>query len=378
MNTTWTTLLLTGLRGNGKTLKAVSMMDDFIQAGVPVFASNFKGLTLPGVQFLDDPKEWQSLPPGSVLFVDEAQRYWRSRRSGEPSPEVIAMETQRHDGVRIVLLTQQPTFLDKHVRGLVDSHLHLVRRSGLQASQVYNWERCKDEPETPANLDLADAAIWPFPIKYFGTYESAEVHTIKRKFPMRLKLIAVAALVVVALGAYAYHIIVSDKAEAAAVAGSSAAGDAPAADSATRARRGASYATPEAYLVAHQAMVPAFPGSAPVFHDRKVKSEPELFCMSSGTDGNSSCGCMTEQGTRYHLDKAECQYMARHGAPYNPYKAPERRNDRKREESRGDATGQAYAGTSADNAASSATVIESGQVSGYGDLSITNNPGSAP
>ena len=333
-----------------------------------MYASNFTGLNLPGVQILDDPRQWQDLPAGSVLFVDEAQRFWRSRRSGEPAPEVIAMETQRHDGVSMVLLTQQPTYLDKHVRGLVDVHRHLIRRAGLEASQVYEWERCKDEPETPANMELADTRIWVFPKKFFGSYTSAEVHTVKRRFPLKLKLVAVAVVAVMGMLWWAANSLKPDAKKDSETSAVSAEGDTP--ESRATSRRSGGYANAQAYLAAHQPRIPAFPGSAPIFDDRKVQSEPELFCMSVGQDGKDSCSCMTEQGSRYHLDELECQYIARHGAPYNPYKRPDR-DSRETQQStdRTRGAGDSPAAMASNDAASSPnTAIEGEQVSGYGDL----------
>lgn len=43
--------------------------------------------------------------------------------------------------------------------------------------------------------------------------------------------------------------------------------------------------------------------------------------MASGTtDKDTTCTCLTEQGTRYELSQPECRTLARHGPVYNPYK----------------------------------------------------------
>lgn len=373
--TTWTTLLLTGLRGNGKTLMAVSMMDEFIQAGTAVFASNFEALTLPGVQFLDRANDWQDLPAGSILFVDEAQRFWRSRRSGEPPSDVIAMETQRHDGVRIVLLTQQPSFLDKHVRGLVDVHRHLVRRAGLQAAQVYQWERCKEEPESPANLDLADATIWTFPKKFFGTYKSAEVHTVKARLPTKLKFMAVAALAVLGMLWWAVHSFGSDSssAEGSDIAGSSAEGDALAMPSHL-------LRTAEGIDSSLKPRIAGATWTAPIYDGELELQQPaKLACMIG-----SSCICLTDQGTRYMLPQPECRLLVKNGGIYNPYLPSSDGGSRGRSRGRkegesGRGAGDSPAAMASNGAASSPnTAIEGEQVSGYGDLGVANKPGTAP
>jgi hypothetical protein len=361
MITTWTTLLLTGLRGNGKTLHAVQMMDEFIKAGHPVYACNFEELTLPGVQFLDDPHGWRDLPAGSVLFVDEAQRFWRSRRSGDPPESITAMETQRHDGVRMVLLTQQPTYLDKHLRGLVDVHRHLVRRAGLPASQVYEWERCKDEHVDKAeNVDLAEKSIFTFPKEYYGTYKSAEVHTVKPKVPMRLKMIVAAALAVVGLFWYAIGSVRGEDAPAPATgieasAGVSAAGDTSAEPRSGRGRKAP--LTREQYIAQMVPRIPGAPWSAPVYDDFNDVTEPvEVACMIGTT-----CRCITTQGTRYSMDQTQCRAIVRNGGMFNPYKRGsqgQRRGDEAAPEP----------DTAATETASPGVTIDGAQMTGYGDI----------
>ena len=364
--TTWTTFLLTGLRGNGKTLKAVSMMSEFIDAGVPVFACNFTNLTLPGIQQLDDPHAWRELPPGSVLFVDEAQRFWRSRRSGEPPQSILDMETQRHDGIRMVILTQQPTYLDKHLRGLVDVHQHLVRRAGLEASQVYEWERCRDDVNETASYDSAEKTIWPFATKFYGTYGQEIVHTVKRKIPMRLKLLLAAVPVIAFLAWFAFHKVANisdtgiiEKAEP--VADVSAAGDTPAAG-----RRRKEPLTRQEYLEQMVPRIAGAPWSAPVYDDsNSVEEQPEVYCMIG-----SKCRCITQQGTAYSFDSARptrheamCRDVVNNGGIYNPFR--QRSNERDRGVGGGPPTVMASS-----DAVPSPPVIEAPQMSGYGDIGV--------
>lgn len=356
--TTWTTLLLTGLRGNAKTLMAVQMMDQFIKAGHPVYACNFEDLILPGVQLLDDPHGWRDLPPGSVLFVDEAQRFWRARRSGDPPQSIIEMETQRHDGVRMVLLTQQPTYLDKHLRGLVDVHRHLVRRAGLQASQVYEWERCRDEWDSTQNMEAAEQSVFVFPKEYFGMYKSAEVHTVKPKLPMRAKLLVLAALLIGGLFWYAVHKVkpseetrkVAEAAEAVPAAGGT--------PSASRRRR---ELTREEYLAQLAPRIPGAAWSAPVFDDtNKPLSNPQVYCMIG-----RRCRCITEQGTAHVIPQAQCLDIVRAGGIYNPFKPDERRYSSTKE---GGAAVAAGGGATPTETPSPGVVMTVPQVSGYGDI----------
>lgn len=354
------TWLLTGLRGNGKTLRAVELMAKEIEAGREVYASNFTGLNLPGVQILDDPRQWQDLPPGSVLFVDEAQRFWRSRRSGDPAPEVIAMETQRHDGISMVLLTQQPTYLDKHVRGLVDRHFHLVRRAGLEASQVYEWERCKDEPESPANMELADKSVWPFPKQLYGAYRSAEVHTVKRRIPARLKLVIAGAVVVAALFWYALGTFSKDDPASEAPAGTAGV---PAAGGTPVARTGP-VRTAESIAASLRERIPGAPWSAPIYDDVvEVQQPPKLACMIGESVG---CICLTDQGTRYNMQQAECRLVVKRGGVFNPYLASDERRRGTRNQQRRQQ--QAERADAAAEPSVAGAIITAGQMAAYGDI----------
>src|SRR4249919_828308 len=117
--------LLTGLPGSGKTQRMVKFLKEAHERGELLFVSNLNGLKLPH-SVCTNPRDWRSLPAGSILVVDEAQEFFRTRRGGEAPEYITAMERIRHHGVRLVLATQQPDYLDAHLRGLVGLHEHLV------------------------------------------------------------------------------------------------------------------------------------------------------------------------------------------------------------------------------------------------------------
>jgi uncharacterized membrane protein YgcG len=52
-----------------------------------------------------------------------------------------------------------------------------------------------------------------------------------------------------------------------------------------------------------------------------VQSRPELYCISSGTTvQDTTCACMTEQGTKYPMRLDFCALMARDGPDYSRYR----------------------------------------------------------
>lgn len=315
--------LITGLIGSGKTLRAVWYIDQEVKAGRAVYVCNLDGINVPGVIPFEDPRQWQDLPPGSLLVVDEAQRFWRARRSGEVPPELQAAETSRHDAVSMLILTQQPGYLDKHLRGLVTRHEHLYRRLGAQASQLYVWERCIEDPNSAAEKDGADQSLFVYPKHLYGAYKSAEMHNVKLRLGMRAKLIILAALVSLSLlGTVVYRHtrpkpVVASKAAAApdAAAGNARAGNGAAAASAPLDLAG--------YGARFTPRDPMAPWTAPAYDTRGVVAEPRVFCMAVGERGQDGCSCYTEQVTRYPMDLDQCLVLARDGERYNPYRKPD-------------------------------------------------------
>ncbi|KLC38144.1 zonular occludens toxin, partial [Xanthomonas perforans] len=124
--------LLTGLPGSGKSLRIIQAIRYLMDKGAHVYVCNIDGISVPGTTPWADPHKWQGLPAGCILFVDEAQHFFPARRGGDPVETIKSMSTIRHDGVRLVLATQQPNYLDTYLRGLVGYHEHLLRQSGKQ------------------------------------------------------------------------------------------------------------------------------------------------------------------------------------------------------------------------------------------------------
>lgn len=308
-------IVLTGLPGAGKTLRAMQIAERAVREGRPVFQCGINGFNLPGAQHWADPHAWKDLPPRAVLLVDEAQDHFRARPGSIRVPESITdMERIRHSGVCLVLTTQQPTYLDKHLRGLAQ-HQHLVEVLAGKVSNCYSFRSVRDDI-TPSSLSDAQFTAWNHPKHLYNSYKSAEVHTKKLRIPFRLKVLVAFALVV--LGYIAWHLATRGDAQAQE--------GAAAATAAAPLQAGAPTPTEERPLTTAEyaaqliPRLPAMPGSARIFDGRQVVSKPAVYCMSTP----DSCTCLTEQGTRYEMQAGICRHLARHGAPYNPFKQPDR------------------------------------------------------
>lgn len=313
-------VLLTGNPGAGKTLRMIEYMEAAVSSGRPCFASNVDGLAMPGVEVWDDPHDWRALPPGAVLFVDEAQRYFRTRSGMKAVPESItAMETIRHDGVCIVMTTQQPTYLDKHLRGLVGRHEHLVEMVAGKVSNVYAWRSVRDDI-SPTAIREADFTAWAHPTRLHGAYKSAEIHTKRVLWPMRMKLLAAATVVMVGIIVYEFGMKESAITGERPKAAPAASGAAVERSGLLSARERGTPRTTLEFLEAMQPRIPGAPWSAPLYDDTLQVAEPPRIACIIGI----KCRCITEQGTRYHVKETVCRAIVLNGGIFNPY---ERRRD---------------------------------------------------
>lgn len=323
--------LFTGKPGHGKTNHAVSVALREIRAGRAVYVSNVNGMRIPGAIPFDDPRQWQELPAGALLIVDEAQRFWRATRSGTVPPEVYAMETHRHLGIDLLLITQDPTYLLKHVRGLVGEHVHHVRRS-KGVVQTFTWlNRCSEDPESVSEQEIAEQGLYTLDAEAFNFYDSTEQDTHKPKLPRKVWFIGGALVLVVAMFTLGPSVLkrVTIGKSTAETGGPPPQGSGLLAAVASRGRA-SSPASVEEYISRQKPRVVGAPWSAPIFDERAVAADPQLFCMLAqpghDADGtyreNSSCTCITEQGTRYRMELQACAQHARLGGVYNPYRMP--------------------------------------------------------
>ena len=200
--------LITGTPGAGKSLMAVadfaakvpgSTVEGTNGQAVPRrLLTNIRDLVIEHQRIdADDLLRWHEwAQPGDVIIYDEVQEVWRPRSLGMNVPPCIAaLETHRHKGVDIVLLTQHPMLVDPNIRRLVNQHLH-VRRLSRGVSYVYEWDHCANPGQVRTALQ---ARVWWHPKKAYAWYKSAQLHT---RTTARLPRIAYVGLLAVAGLAY--------------------------------------------------------------------------------------------------------------------------------------------------------------------------------
>lgn len=207
--------LITGRPGHGKTLFAVSRIHELLEKNkLPEESprkiySDIAKLSFPEVD--QSPFDWTETPDGSIVFYDECQKRFGPDQAGRASDPVIqAMETHRHSGHDIYLITQHPKLLHSHIRRLVGRHYHVVRKFGSETAVIYQKDGTIDV-DKEWKLSENDHFPWEYPSELFNKYKSATMHTVKREMPKWLKrsilYCSIGLLVVVpSLGYTAYKI----------------------------------------------------------------------------------------------------------------------------------------------------------------------------
>lgn len=300
--------LQTGLPGACKTLYTLDRVEALRKkTDRPVF---YHGIDiypdkLPEWQKLDSPEDWYKCPPESIVILDEAQKLFRPRPNGSKVPEYeSALETHRHGGIDLILLTQRPRLISSNVRELVGRHLHSHRIFGMEKSNIYQWSECQLNTQSRKNAD--SMLVYFFNKKVFTWYKSAEAHTIKASIPMKVWLLLAVIVFVPLAFWYAMHSI-GDKAEDISptqqAAQQRAGGGAPSGqDAPGQAKRVMSSAE---YVNQFVPRVEGLAYTAPAYDEvtKPVRAPYPAACVQ----GPARCQCYTQQGTKLEVPKDLCQ-----------------------------------------------------------------------
>lgn len=346
-------VMVTGVEGAGKTLFAVQQADLLTrEEGGVLYQLNIRGadpVHLPALPFkLDemaynedgtpvlDPEtkdhlpRWATLPPGSVILVDEAHKVWPQRGPGRAPKWIEMLAEGRQFGIRFILLTQAPASVDSFLRDRISRHYHLERKGNMERATVLEFDHCVMWPRT-AWQERKDAQIhfWSYPKEYYGWYTSAKVHKFKIRIPWKIWL-ALAFIPVAIWGAWNVYSKVAGVINGEdGIIPSATIGPSAGEGEVYQVERPRVHGDPEKYLAQFVPVVDHLPWSAPVFQGRKVAAVPGVFCASGGAGENaagewrdSGCGCMTEQGTDYPMPADMCLAIVAQGGVYDPFRAP--------------------------------------------------------
>ena len=346
-------VLITGTPGAGKTAHMVHMLatDSMFKDadGKPrkIF-TNIKGLNIPDMPTIDvssiaseqaestdeklsfhDIYKWIVKPEnhGSVVIIDEVQDVWPARSNGSQVPPNVAwLNTHRHLGVDIFVLTQNPKNIDVNLRGLVNKHLH-VAKNKLGMRTLLEWKYCANNPLTQAKD--AFAKIHKLDKKIFGYYKSAEVHTENKTKVTKWVFVLPIVLLIMPVALYFSYSLLKNMASKDKVV-EAAAASAPAAtdgDMGQQLGTNSNMSQPQNTLGAKpEDFVPRMaerPETKPLYDgQRQVQAmEWPVGCI---INTKKVCTCYSEQGTKIReIPQKLCESYVADGLPFNPYKRQE-------------------------------------------------------
>lgn len=316
-----------GLPGAGKTLGAVEHLMHLRKTAPerPVYQLGITdlrdGLAIPLSE--DQLTKWQELPSGSIIVVDECQKWMPARRGAAESPQWIKdLSTHRHLGLDFILISQHPSLIDPYVRKLVDRHIHTVRVFGTEWIERWSWPLIQADPNAAgAKKQAENKSRHKYSKEAMAAYKSAELHTVKRRVPKFIYIAGAVLLALPLLGMLGYQAMRHAGSKAGvADAPASSGGIGPSMSNLSGQQKAP--LTREEWVKQMVPRVAGIPWSAPVFDGQKVQAEPDLYCVKfEGDHGEDNCRCLTEQGTHAEVPHAMCKAYAE-GGVYNPYRAP--------------------------------------------------------
>lgn len=301
--------LITGKTGNGKSLYAISEIEKRAKLeNRLVYYNGIPELKLDWVQF-DNARDWATLPSGAIIVIDEARAAFPVRPNGSAVPAyVAAFELHRKQGHDIYILTQQPSFIDSHVRKLTDVHYHLMRKFGKEESVVHKFFTCKEDADKNRTGSITSDFVYPK--QNYAVYKSADLHTIKPDVPFRYYLKFILPVVVLLLSVFAYFAFKKASHHAEDTIQTSPAAQTVNVLGNTSRLQSDDEKSPEFYFNQLTPRVPNLALSAPKYDEVTVaKIAPVPSCISSAT----KCQCYTQQGTKLTTDDVFCRSVADNG-----------------------------------------------------------------
>lgn len=306
--------LTTGLPGGGKTLHTLSLVKSLSEKdNRPVFYSGIQDLKLPWEEI--DPEKWFECPKNSIVVIDECQRVFRPRTISKEVPKHVAMlETHRHLGIDIYLITQHPMLADSAIRRLVGKHLHVVRTFGTERATVHEWASVKDTCDKSAGRADSIKHLWKYPKEAFDFYKSAEVHTVKRNIPTRLYILLALPFLIAAAVYYMYNFTSKQKeiplADKSVQVKNSASGQISP-NTATKATYKNAVEDAKQYIFEQTARVEGLPQTAPKYDEltKPTIAPVPVGCLAS----KSHCACFSQQATPIAMPENLCRDIVKNG-----------------------------------------------------------------
>jgi zona occludens toxin len=307
--------LTTGGNGAGKTLFTLKdVREQQLKENRPVY---FHGFTAKQ-QLLDwgwqqfDPKKWQDLPDGSICIFDECQNEFPAKMQGELPDYINAVaQFRRKRGFDFWMITPHPSMIHLNIRRLIESpswHRHMKRNFGTDMVSELRFNFAEMKCEQPGAGKSGQVTTRLYPKEVYDWYESASLHTGKKKIPKQVWMLLVCVIAIPSLFYFGFKQVtkVGDKAAAQAVAGAPG-GPGHVGQSGPANRP----VTVGEYLESRKPRLPDFPHTAPVYDEvtKAVTAPYPAACVSQG----ERCKCFTQQATPIKVSHSICTQIVENG-----------------------------------------------------------------
>lgn len=311
--------LITGLPGAGKTTYAMSMLKK-VQDRIVCFS---------GIPLTDEGKalgwleveKWTDSPEGALVVIDEAQRLFRPTQAGKAIPkDVEDLETHRHWGYDVILITQQPMLIHANIRVLVGRHIH-IRRDKYGRLFEYEWPEIAD---VKSRLALGNAQVRPYKLDSDAhrLYKSTvQVQDDVRRFSKKLLYAKILAGVIVLsvpfVGWLAYKNFVKDPMKIPQV---EQVVDVPKEVSVPEPKK-QELKSPEEQIVEmkqKEMMMLGGGHEAPIYSEAKLSNVNDFPRIAGCVKTSNSCNCYTQKAEVVKIDRKTCSEYVENGVPLTP------------------------------------------------------------
>lgn len=263
-------------------------------------------------------KDWWDQPDGTIFLGDECHNYLPKRPNGSAVPRHVSrLAEHRARGFDFFLLTQHPSNIDSFVTKLVGSpgwHQHLKRAFGASnVTSVLQWSAVNNQCEKDGAGRSAQVTMRPQPRDVYEWYDSAELHTGKRKIPRQFWVVALGVPLAIGMLYFAGSLLwgrTVGKSQAASSSTGAGALSSTGAGASSSGRVGP--VTAAEYITSYRPRIAGLMHTAPVYDEltRPQRVPVPAACVSSAARG---CRCFTQDATPYPIDEAMCRALVQHG-----------------------------------------------------------------
>jgi len=313
--------LTTGGNGAGKTLFTLyDVRKQQVAENRPVYYHGFTA----GEQLREwgwqefNPKEWQDLPDGSICIFDECQNEFPAKIQGELPDYVNAVaQHRRRRGFDFWMITPHPSLIHVNIRRLIESpswHRHMKRTFGGDMVSELKFNHAETSCEKPGAGDKGQVTMRAFPKEVYSWYQSASLHTGKRRLPKQVWMLGAAVLGAALFAFFGYRYFKSNLGvdESARPTAEIFQGGGAQARAVELPRRPL---TLTEYLNQGTPRVPGMVHTAPRYDalTRPVRVPRPVSCLKFA---DNPCECTNQQGTRLVMTEETCMGIIRNGGVF--------------------------------------------------------------